>query len=47
MNATKYGNIPRELSHWITLLCKALPLESAGTFIELLIGSMLICGFYN
>nr|WP_330178009.1 hypothetical protein [Candidatus Vondammii sp. HM_W22] len=40
MNTTGYGNIPRELFHWITLLCKALPLGSAGTFIGLLIGSM-------
>ncbi len=35
------GNIPRELFHWITFLCKALPPISAGTFIELLIGSTL------
>ncbi len=41
MNATGCGNIPRKLFHWITFLCKALPLRSAGTFIELLIGSML------
>lgn len=41
MNATGYNNIPRELFHWITFLCKALPLRSVGTFIELLIGSML------
>jgi len=41
MNATGYGNIPRELFYWITFLCKALPLRSTGTFIELLIGSML------
>jgi hypothetical protein len=41
MNAAGYGNIPRELFHWITFLCKSLPLRSTGTFIELLIASML------
>lgn len=41
MNATGYSTIPRELCHWITFLCKALPLRSTGTFIELLIGAML------
>ncbi|MCP3670536.1 MAG: transposase [Gammaproteobacteria bacterium] len=41
MNTAGYGNIPRELFHWITFLCKVLPLRSVGTFIELLIGSML------
>ena len=41
MNASGYGCIPRELFHWITFLCKALPLRSVGTFIELLIGAML------
>ncbi len=41
MNATRYGNIPHELIHWIILLCKAPPLRSAGTFIELPIGSTL------
>ncbi len=41
MNANGYTRIPRELCYWITFLCKALPLRSTGTFIELLIGSML------
>ncbi len=41
MNATGYSSIPRELCHWITFLCKALPLRSTGTFIELLVGAML------
>ena len=41
MNATGCCNIPRELCYWITFLCKALPLRSIGTFIELLIGAML------
>lgn len=41
MNAKGYGNIPRELCYWITFLCWALPLRSAGTFVELLIGAML------
>ena len=36
-----YNGIPRELCYWITFLCKALPLRSVGTFIELLIGAML------
>ncbi len=41
MNANGYDSIPRELFHWITFLCKALPPRSIGTFIELLIGAML------
>ena len=41
MNANGYTRIPHELCYWITFLCKALPLRSTGTFIELLIGSML------
>lgn len=41
MNATGYSSIPRELCHWITFLCEALPPRSIGTFIELLIGAML------
>ena len=41
MNAKGYGNIPRELFHWITFLTRALPLRSVRTFIELLIGAML------
>ena len=41
MNAKGYGSIPSELFYWITFLSKALPTRSIGTFIELLIGSML------
>jgi len=41
MNATGYSSIPRELCHWITFLCEALPPRSIGTFIELLVGAML------
>ena len=41
MNTTGYSSIPRELFYWITFLTKALPPRSVGTFIELLIGSML------
>lgn len=41
MNTKGYDSIPRELFYWITFLSKALPLRSAGTFIELLIGSMI------
>jgi len=41
MNARGYDRIPRELCHWITFLCQALPPRSIGTFIELLIGAML------
>jgi len=41
MNAKGCSSIPRELFYWITFLSKALPLRSAGTFIELLIGTML------
>lgn len=41
MNAKGYDSIPRELCHWITFLCKALPPRSIGTFVELLIGAML------
>jgi hypothetical protein len=36
-----YSSIPSELFYWITFLSKALPTRSIGTFIELLIGSML------
>ena len=36
MNAKGYNVIPSELCYWITFLCKALPLRSIGTFIELL-----------
>ena len=41
MNAKGYNGTPSELCYWITFLCKALPLRSVGTFIELLIGAML------
>ena len=41
MNTIGYSRIPRELCHWITFLCKALPPRSIGTFVELLIGAML------
>ena len=41
MNAKGYASIPSELFNWITFLTKALPLRSIGTFLELLIGSML------
>ncbi|WP_018274374.1 transposase [Teredinibacter turnerae] len=41
MNASGCSSIPSELCYWITFLAKALPLRSVGTFIELLIGSML------
>jgi len=41
MNAKGYASIPSELFYWITFLSKALPTRSIGTFIELLIGSML------
>lgn len=41
MNAKGCSRIPRELCYWITFLTQALPLRSAGTFIELLIGAML------
>ena len=41
MDAKGYSRIPRELCYWITFLTKALPLRSVGTFIELLIGTML------
>ncbi len=41
MNTTEYSSTPRELFYWITFLSKALPLRSTGTFIELLIGSMI------
>ena len=41
MNTKGYDSIPSELFYWITFLSKALPLRSTGTFIELLIGSML------
>ena len=41
MNAKGYNGIPSELCYWITFLCKALPLRSVGTFIELLSGAML------
>ena len=46
MNASGCSRIPSELSYWITFLTKALPPRSIGTFIELLIGSMLtVTGF--
>lgn len=41
MNAKGYASIPSELFYWITFLSKSLPQRSIGTFIELLIGSML------
>ena len=41
MNTTGYSRIPSELLYWITFLTKTLPLRSVGTFIELLIGTML------
>jgi DDE superfamily endonuclease len=41
MNAKGYDGIPREPCNWITILSKALPLRSIGTFVELLIGAML------
>jgi hypothetical protein len=41
MNTRGYDRIPSELCYWITFLCKVLPPRSTGTFIELLIGSML------
>ncbi len=41
MNASGYTRIPHELCYWITFLSRALPLRSIGTFIELLMGSML------
>ena len=40
MNAKGYNGILSELCYWITFLCKALPLRSVGTLIELLIGAM-------
>ncbi len=41
MNTKGYSSIPRELFYWITFLSKTLPPRSVGTFIELLVGSML------
>ncbi len=41
MHIKGYGNIPDELFYYITFLTRALPLRSAKTFIELLIGSLL------
>ena len=41
MHTTGYCSIPSQFFHWITFLTQALPLRSAGTFIELLIGAML------
>ena len=41
MHTKGYSRIPRELFNWITFLTKVLPPRSVGTFIELLIGSML------
>ena len=41
MNTKGYSSIPRELLYWITFLSKALPPRSIGTFIELLVGTML------
>lgn len=46
MNASGCSRIPSELCYWITFLTKALPLRSIGTFIKLMIGSMLsVTGF--
>ena len=42
MNTKGYGNIPRELCYWVTFWSQELPLRSVRTFIELLIGAMLI-----
>jgi len=33
--------LPRPLCDWITFLRRALPARSVGTFLELLIGTML------
>ena len=33
---------PSEPCYWITFLAQALPLRSVGSFIELLVGSILI-----
>ena len=41
MHIKGYGNIPDELFYYITFLTRALPLRSAKTFIELLMGSLL------
>lgn len=41
MNTKGYSSIPSELFNWITFLSKVLPPRSVGTFIELLLGSML------
>ncbi len=41
MHTKGYSRIPRELFNWITFLTKVLPPRSVGTFIELLIGSLL------
>jgi len=41
MNTKGYSHIPGELFYYITFLTRALPLRSAKTFIELLIGAML------
>lgn len=39
--AQNYNGIPSELFAWITYLAEAVPMRSAPTFIELLIGAML------
>ena len=41
MHTKGYSNIPGELFYYITFLTRALPLRSAKTFIELLMGSLL------
>ena len=41
MHTKGYSNIPSELFYYITVLTRALPLGSAKTFIELLMGSLL------
>ncbi len=46
MNASGCSRIPSELYYWIIFLAKVLSPRSIGTFIELLIGSMLsVTGF--
>ena len=42
MNAKGYSTISYELFYWIKFLTQALPLRSIGTFVELLIGAMLM-----
>lgn len=41
MNTHGYSRIPRDLFYWITFLSETLPPRSVGTFIELLIGTLL------